>query len=47
MGFMDIIPATAPNNLTSERTFLIIFLLLMHTQKPQNFMVRKELLLRK
>ena len=39
--FMDIIPATSPKCLTSETTFLIIFQLLMHTQKSKNFMVCK------
>ena len=39
--FMDIIPETEPKCLTSETTFLIIFQLLMHTQKFQKFMVWK------
>ena len=43
--FVDIIPAASPKHFTSETIFLIIFELLMHTQKYQNFMIWKELLL--
>ena len=41
MGFMDIIPATAPKRLTIETNFYVFFQTLMHTQKSQNFMVWK------
>ena len=38
-GFMVIIPPTSPKHLTNETTFLIIFSLLIHTQKYQKIMV--------
>ena len=44
---MDIITETAPNFLTSDTTFLIIFYLLIHNHKLQNFLVWIELMQRK
>ena len=44
---MDIIPATVPIFLTSETTFLIIFLNVDAYSKIPNFMVWKELIQKK
>ena len=45
MGFMDIIPETSSKVLTSETTFSNY--ILIHTQNPPKFMVRKVIILEK